>query len=281
VKNVYIFSHSVNALKIFQNYSNLKFELKWLEKLYNKQYILSFDDEMRILEAIGGHVSDFGLAMRIKNKFLDPFSLVVFSSIMRIGSFFNYNILAKSKCSKVSKTIRIYEGYYKLISNYINHNRGNYSLKKLYNINKNLFGFNDTILDCYNFKNIEDIFDLVTEDYSKIKLKKISKKGKIDQIKDNDVSLIIVWKYLLVLKIRRLLEYKTRKKFGINSYEYKELSTLFNHKKVDKNSSLYMFYKTYCPFFNSFHHSSDEFVPPFVIHPAEKLQEIYFEIKNL
>lgn len=222
------------------------------------------------MQKINQNISSFGLPIKLIEKMLDPYSLIVFSSILRENSDFNCYISKKTNIV-VQKTLNIHYKYYNLISERINHDRRNLDISRLYKINEKLYGYTNY---CSTFKSVRDVFDNIPEKYYDLELMQIKDKT---IFKEKDLINLFVWKYLCVLKIRRILE---RKLFiSLNRPKYKTLGDLIDLIDKEKPNKLYDFYLKYRNFLNSFNHSSSETIPPILIYHASYIYETLKEIE--
>lgn len=268
-----VLSHSMNSLQLLNNEfvkKKFTFGFYWLDIFHNVEEISNIKDNFKIMQKMNQNISSFGLPIKLIEKMLDPYSLIVFSSILRENSDFNCYISKKTNLV-VQKTLNIHYKYYNLISERINHDRRNLDISRLYKINEKLYGYTNY---SSTFKSVRDVFDNIPEKYYDLELMQIKDKT---IFKEKDLINLFVWKYLCVLKIRRILE---RKLFiSLNRPKYKTLGDLIDLIDKEKPNKLYDFYLKYRNFLNSFNHSSSETIPPILIYHASYIYETLKEIE--
>ena len=273
IERFIVLSHSINSLQLLNNEfvkRNFTFCFYWLDIFHNLKEISNIKDTFKIMQKIDQNISGFGLPIKLIEKMLDPYSLIVFSSILRENSNFNCYI-SKKTSNVVQKALNIHCKYYNLISERINHDRKNLDISNLYKINEKLYGYTNY---SPTFKSVRDVFDHIPEKYYDLELIQIKDKT---IFKERDLINLFVWKYLCVLKIRRILE---RKLFiSLNKPKYKTLGDLINLIDKEKPNKLYDFYLKYSNFLNSFNHSASETIPPILIYHASYIYETLKEIE--
>lgn len=270
-----VLSHSMSSLQLLNNEfvkKDFKFCFYWLDIMHNSKEITNIKDNFEIMKKIERNISGFGLPIKLIEKMIDPYSLIVFSSILRENSDFNCYISKKTN-TVVNKTLNIHNKYYSLISERINHDKNNLDILNLYKINKRLYGYPICVS---KYKSVREVFNNIPDKHYDLELMQLK-----DQtiFKENDLINLFVWKYMCALKIRRTLE---RKLFiSLNKPQYKTLGDLIKYIDKDKPNKLYDFYLIHRNFFNSFNHSCSEIIPPILIYHASYIYDVLKEIENI
>lgn len=272
-----VLSHNLISLQLLNDEFTKKgfvFTFYWLDIIQNTNEISNIKDNFKIMQKIDQNISSFGLPLKLIERMMDQYSLIVFSSIVRENSQFNWYISEdKSPNSVLKKTLAIHKKYYDIVSERINHNRKNMSIESLYRINKKLYGYPSYIS---KYKSVRATFNNIPSKYDDLELIQ-SKNGKI--FKTNDLINLFVWKYLCVLKIRRLLERKLYIQLG--KPDYTKIGDLICLVDKTKQNCLYDFYCKHNNLFNAFNHSSSEIIPPILIYHASYIYDALKEIEKL
>lgn len=276
-----VLSHSFHSLKLLNeeyNIKNINFKFQWLEIFKENKEIIGINDELNIMTKIDKNISDFGFAMKIIDKMRDPYSLLVFSSLLRENSKFNYNITRKAIIT-IKKSINIHNKFYSIVSEGVNHRKTNLSIEKIYKLNKNLYGFPE-ISYCKNkIKYVQDIFDKLPKEYKDLELVRFYPNGGLKLWKCQDLMHLLIWKFLTVIKIRRILEKNIW--IELSKPKYKTLGDLIKIYDEKSESENYKFYCDYKNLFNSFNHTTTENIPPFLIFHAKYIQEALEKIETI
>jgi hypothetical protein len=276
INTFYIFSHSMYVLtlydKINDNLNIDKFKIWWMDIRNNSSDIILYDDNYRLFEKIEVNPYDYGFALKIADKFNDKYSLIVLASILRNELLMSKLLIRNNSNSEIKNHYKKLDELYLTITESINHIRQDISIKDL----------NDKInvIYKYNFsensvENINDIFQMIDSKLKKIEIKVTTGSGKIVDVVENDVSYILIYKYLLGLKIRRIFEKKVS---SLIKKDYKEIGELVPELKNDQLKS---FYYNYNYIINSFSHSSDRMIPPVLIYSMKYLQDMYDELEKI
>lgn len=281
IEKFIVLSHSFHSLKLLSdqyNDKNVNFKFQWLEIFKENDEIVNINDQLKIMTKIDKNISDFGFAMQIIKKMRDPYSLIVFSSLLRENSKFN-SIITMKPSRTVKKTINIHENYYSIISEGVNHRKTVLSVRKLFKINENLYGFPKIIFSENDTKYVSDVFDKITIDYKDLELIRLFPKDGPKIWKENDLMHLLIWKFLAVIKIRRTLE----KNIWIEKSKpkYKTLGDLVKMYDEKNTSENYKFYIDYKNLFNSFNHTTTENIPPFLIFHTKYIQEALERIEKI
>lgn len=275
IEKFVVLSHNMNSLQLLNNEFNKKgfnFSFYWLDIIHNSNEILNINDKFKIMHKIKQNISSFGLPIKLIEKMIDPYSLIVFSSILRENSDFNC-FISKDVNKVMKKALNNHLNYYNIISERINHDRKNMDVSSLYSMNKKLYGYPNCIS---KYKSIRTIFNHIPDEYYNLELIQL----KDNQIfKENDLINLFVWKYMCVLKIRRMLERKLYILLG--RPQYKTLGDLIKMIDDTKPNVLYDFYLKHSNLFNSFNHSSAEMIPPILIYHASYIYNTLEEIKKI
>lgn len=276
INTFYIFSHSMYVLTLYDkiNYNLIidKFNIWWMDIKNNSSDIIFYNDDYKFFKKIETNPYDYGIALKIADKFNDKYSLIVLASILRSELLMSKLLIRKNSNSEIKKHYKKLNELYLTITESINHIRQDLSIKDL----------NDKInvIYKYNFsensvENINDIFQMIDSKLKKIKIKVTTNNGKIVDVDENDVSYILIYKYLLGLKIRRIFEKKVS---TLIKKDYKEIGELISNLKNDQLKS---FYYNYNYIINSFSHSSDRMIPPVLIYSMKYLQDMYDELEKI
>lgn len=276
INTFYIFSHSMYVLtlydKINDNLNIDKFKIWWMDIRNNSSDIILYDDNYRLFEKIEVNPYDYGFALKIADKFNDKYSLIVLASILRNELLMSKLLIRNNSNSEIKNHYKKLDELYLTITESINHIRQDISIKDL----------NDKInvIYKYNFsensvENINDVFQMIDSKLKKIEIKVTTGSGKIVDVVENDVSYILIYKYLLGLKIRRIFEKKVS---SLIKKDYKEIGELVPELKNDQLKS---FYYNYNYIINSFSHSSDRMIPPVLIYSMKYLQDMYDELEKI
>lgn len=280
IEKFIVLSHSFLSLRLLnERYNNVgvNFKFYWLDIFKDNKEIININDEFKIMTKIDNNISDFGLAMKIIQKMRDSYSLIVFSSLLRENSKFNYRI-TKTKCRTIKKCIVLHRSYYSIVSNNVNHDKSRMNIEQLHKLNKKMYGFPD-IVYMQDIKTINDVFNNIPRNSKDLCLYREYRKNRIELWKTNDLMHLLVWKFLTVLKIRRILEKKIW--IELSKPKYATLSDLI--KMYDENSitNNYRFYDNYKILFNSFNHTTTENIPPFLIFHADYIQDVLEKVEKL
>lgn len=262
IEKFIVLSHNLNSLKLLKdeyNRKNIEFKFFWLDIFKGENEIRNIEDKFKIMQKLDKNISSFGLPIKLMEKMVDSYSLIVLSSILRENSQFNFYI--SNKCNRtMKKSLKNHRKYYDVISSAVNHDRYNMCMDNLFKLNKKVYGYNHYIS---KHKTIREVFDDIPSNYYELEL--IQKKdNKIST--EKDLLNLFVWKYMCVLKIRRTLERKMWIKLG--KPKYKVLGDMINMYEVVKKDNLYDFYICHRNLFNAFNHSSTENIPPVLIYHA-------------
>jgi hypothetical protein len=276
-----VLSHSFHSLKLLNeeyNVKNINFKFQWLEIFKENKEIIGINDELNIMTKIDKNISDFGFAMKIIDKMRDPYSLLVFSCLLRENSKFNYNITRKAIIT-IKKSINIHNKFYSIVSEGVNHRKNYLSIEKIYKLNKNLYGFPE-ISYCKNkIKYVQDIFDQLPKEYKDLELVRFYPNMGLKLWKCQDLMHLLIWKFLTVIKIRRILEKNIW--IELSKPKYKTLGDLIKIYDEKSASENYKFYCDYKNLFNSFNHTTTENIPPFLIFHAKYIQEALEKIETI
>lgn len=267
-----IFSHSMYAIYLFDSINKNaleKFNIYWLDKLNNSNEIFIYNDNYKLLTKIDVNPYDYGLILKICDKLVDKYSLITFASMLR-NEINMERLLIKYNDEQDIKdlTIKI-DNIYHTISDSINHIKSDIIVSDLLNSINSIFSFN--LNDDDNDK-ISDIFENITNNFDNIDIKVKSNSGNINSVDKKDICYILIYKYLLGMKIRRIFEAKVVEKVDM---EYESIGDLIPHLNDYK---LLSFYNTYNFVINSFNHSSSKIVPPIFVYSMNVLQNIYNEL---
>ena len=267
-----VFSHSMYAIYLFDSINKNaleKFNIYWLDKLNNSNEILIYNDSYKLLSKMDVNPYDYGLILKICDKLVDKYSLITFASMLR-NEINMERLLIKYNDEQDIKDIALkIDNIYHTISNSINHVKSDIIVLDLLNSINTIFKFN--LNDNDNDK-ISDIFENITNSFDDIDIKVRSKSGNINLVDKKDVCYILIYKYLLGMKIRRIFESKVVNEVNM---DYENIGDLIPYLNNDK---LLSFYNTYNFVINSFNHSSSKIVPPIFVYSMNILQDIYDEL---
>lgn len=267
-----IFSHSMYAIYLFDSINKNaleKFNIYWLDKLNNSNEILIYNDDYKLLSKIDVNPYDYGLILKICDKLVDKYSLMTFASMLR-NEINMERLLIKYNDEQDIKDLAVkVDNIYHTISDSINHVKSDIGVLDLLNSINTIFKFN---LSDDDNDTISDIFENITNNFDDIDIKVKSKSGNINLVDKQDVCYILIYKYLLGMKIRRIFESKVVNEVNM---EYENIGDLIPHLNNDK---LLSFYNTYNFVINSFNHSSSKIVPPIFVYSMNILQDIYNEL---
>ena len=267
-----IFSHSMYAIYLFDSINKNaleKFNIYWLDKLNNSNEILIYNDDYKLLSKIDVNPYDYGLILKICDKLVDKYSLITFASMLR-NEINMERLLIKYNDEQDIKNLTVkIDNIYHAISDSINHVKSDIVVVDLLNSINTIFKFN---LSDDDNDTISDIFENITNNFEDIDIKVKSKSGNINLVDKQDVCYILIYKYLLGMKIRRIFESKVVSEVNI---QYESIGDLIPHLNNDK---LLSFYNTYNFVINSFNHSSSKIVPPIFVYSMNILQDIYNEL---
>lgn len=267
-----IFSHSMYAIYLFDSINKNaleKFNIYWLDKLNNSNEIMIYNDDYKLLSKININPYDYGLILKICDKLVDKYSLITFASMLR-NEINMERLLIKYNDEQDIKDLAVkIDNIYHTISDSINHVKSDIVVLDLLNSINTIFKFN---LSDDDNDTISDIFENITNNFDDIDIKVKSKSGNINLVDKQDVCYILIYKYLLGLKIRRIFESKVVNEVNM---EYESIGDLISHLNNDK---LLSFYNTYNFVINSFNHSSSKIVPPIFVYSMNILQDIYNEL---
>lgn len=267
-----IFSHSMYAIYLFDSINKNaleKFNIYWLDKLNNSNEILIYNDDYKLLSKIDVNPYDYGLILKICDKLVDKYSLMTFASMLR-NEINMERLLIKYNDEQDIKDLAVkVDNIYHTISDSINHVKSDIVVLDLLNSINTIFKFN---LSDDDNDTISDIFENITNNFDDIDIKVKSKSGNINLVDKQDVCYILIYKYLLGMKIRRIFESKVVNEVNM---EYENIGNLIPHLNNDK---LLSFYNTYNFVINSFNHSSSKIVPPIFVYSMNILQDIYNEL---
>lgn len=267
-----IFSHSMYAIYLFDSINKNaleKFNIYWLDKLNNSNEILIYNDDYKLLSKIDVNPYDYGLILKICDKLVDKYSLITFASMLR-NEINMERLLIKYNDEQDIKNLAVkIDNIYHTISDSINHVKSDIVVLDLLNSINTIFKFN---LSDDDNDTISDIFENITNNFDDIDIKVKSKSGNINLVDKQDVCYILIYKYLLGMKIRRIFESKVVSEVNI---QYESIGELIPHLDNDK---LLSFYNTYNFVINSFNHSSSKIVPPIFVYSMNILQDIYNEL---
>ena len=126
--------------------------------------------------------------------------------------------------------------------------------------------------DC---ESVSTLMNNIDSELNEINIQSISSSGRISSVAKDDICYILIYKYLLGMKIRRVFEKKAVEDANV---EYTKISDLIPYLN---NYELINFYSTYSFIINSFNHSSSRIVPPIFVYSTQTLQKIYDELKNM
>lgn len=267
-----IFSHSMYAIYLFDSINKNaleKFYIYWLDKLNNSNEILIYNDNYKLLSKIDVNPYDYGLILKICDKLVDKYSLVTFASMLR-NEINMERLLIQHNGNQDIKDLAVkIDNIYHTISNSINHVKADIVILDLLNSINSIFNFN---LDDSDSEKISDIFENITNAFDDIDIKVKSNSGNISLVDKKDICYIMIYKYLLGMKIRRIFETKVVDEVNM---EYDSIGDLLPYLS---NNKLLSFYNTYNFVINSFNHSSSKIVPPILVYSMNTLQDIYNEL---
>lgn len=272
-----IFSHSMYAIYLYDSiisnhYNN--FNIFWLDKIRNSKNINVYSDKYKLLKKIEDNPCDYGLILKISDKLVDKYSLVAFSSMLRNEISMEQLLIKKNNDSNVCELRKNLNSISENISKSVNHIKSDMLVSDLLKDINTIFNFN--LVDDVTNLNISSIFDDITPELDEISIKSISDKSTVSDVNTNDICYILIYKYLLGMKIRRNFELKAVKNSG--ETKYKNIGELIPYLK---NNLLIDFYNTYNFVLNSFNHSSSRIVPPIFVYSMVTLQEIYIELEKI
>lgn len=267
-----IFSHSMYAIYLFDSINKNaleKFYIYWLDKLNNSNEILIYNDNYKLLSKIDVNPYDYGLILKICDKLVDKYSLITFASMLR-NEINMERLLIQHNGNQDIKDLAVkIDNIYHTISNSINHVKADIVILDLLNSINSIFNFN---LDDSDSEKISDIFENITNAFDDIDIKVKSNSGNISLVDKKDICYIMIYKYLLGMKIRRIFETKVVDEVNM---EYDSIGDLLPYLS---NNKLLSFYNTYNFVINSFNHSSSKIVPPILVYSMNTLQDIYNEL---
>lgn len=270
-----IFSHSMYAVYLYDSISKnalKKFNIYWLDKLNSSNEILIYNDNYKLLSKIDANPYDYGLILKICDKLADKYSLIAFASMLR-NEINMERLLIRYNDNKDIKNFAIkVDNIYHTISASVNHIKSDIVISDLLNSINSIFKFN---LEDSDNEKISTVFDDITNNFDDIDIKSKSKSGNIALVDKKDICYILIYKYLLGMKIRRTFEKKAVDEVGI---EYESIGDLIPHLNNDK---LLSFYDAYNFVINSFNHSSSKIVPPIFVYSMNVLQDIYEELLTI
>lgn len=267
-----IFSHSMYAIYLFDSINKNaleKFYIYWLDKLNNSNEILIYNDNYKLLSKIDVNPYDYGLILKICDKLVDKYSLITFASMLR-NEINMERLLIQHNGNQDIKDLAVkIDNIYHTISNSINHVKADIVILDLLNSINSIFNFN---LDDSDSEKISDIFENITNAFDDIDIKVKSNSGNISLVDKKDICYIMIYKYLLGMKIRRIFGTKVVDEVNM---EYDSIGDLLPYLS---NNKLLSFYNTYNFVINSFNHSSSKIVPPILVYSMNTLQDIYNEL---
>lgn len=270
-----VFSHSMYAIYLYNSINNLssqKFKVFWLDKTNNSNKIIIYNDEYQLLKKIDVNPSDYGLILKICDKLVDKYSLIAFASLLRNEINMERLLMKKNQeIDIVNLSIKI-EEIYTTISNSINHVKDDILIKDLLTKINSVFYYNLIDDDC---ESVSTLMNNIDSELNEINIQSISASGRISSVAKDDICYILIYKYLLGMKIRRVFEKKAVEDANV---EYTKISDLIPYLN---NYELINFYSTYSFIINSFNHSSSRIVPPIFVYSTQTLQKIYDELKNM
>lgn len=266
-----IFSHSLYIIHLYNEVNN-KFEIKWLDKFENSNIINIYDDKYELLKKVDINPYDYALILKLSEILVDKYSLIVFSSLLRTEIQIEKILFNKNNNNENQLIKNKIKNLYDEISESVNHCKKSITIKELSDMINSLFYYD---LHDNLEQTVDNVINDVTSDINPINIAVLDNNNKIN-ILDNDVCYILIYKYLLGLKIRRLFEEKARN--DANYTHYRNIGQLMKRVRRD---DLKLFYATYNFVLNSFNHISAKLVPPPFIYTVSALQKCYNELNNL
>ncbi|MFH2116727.1 MAG: hypothetical protein ABII85_01645 [Bacillota bacterium] len=275
IKSCYVFSHSTYVLNLYKSIQSINdsFVLNWLDIMMNTNELIAFTDQSRILDFLQNNTADFGLALNLKSTAFDVYSFLVITSMLRNESFLINKLSHKALSESVSESAKAHKNFYLEISNNINHLKSNKTIQSIYASFCQFYGVIEEI--DIPIGTVEDVFKTIDpQNYLSITIKSRN----ISQC-DRDVSQLFIYKYLMGLKCRRLLEEKCRA--ILPNATYKALGELIKQISEVNHPELVEYYNSHFEILNSFSHSNSRHIPPILVYSLETIQKTYIEINSL
>lgn len=271
IETINILSHSMYIIHLYDKISSY-FKIFWLDQIQNKQEIYIYTDNYTLLKKVEQNPYDYGLILKISDKLVDKYSLIAFASLLRNEINMERLLMKKNTNTDTLSFYNKVESMYNSISDSISHIKSDIKIKDIADKVNEIFYFDLNDIDS---ENISLVMNDITSQINKIDIKVKTGSGNIKMIEKTDICYILIYKILLGLKIRRMLEEKA---FNIVQKSYNEVGDLMQYLK---NTPLGYFYNTYSYIINSFNHSSSKVVPPIFVYSIKTLQSIYDEIVAL